>query len=301
MKKIFLFIYLVTALLITPEALKARSPSAGLTLLSPAGAKSLALGESLTGAPDDIEALRFNPASLSSLGGGQASLYYLRGNLEDLYSQVLAGSKMRWGGLGLGLHYYDAGDLYSYDTGAERKLTAQKDVAITFGQSFRFHRFSIGVAEKYLMSELVDKKTSAFAADIGVYVPVSARFSAGASFQNFGTRLKYDQRSDRLPLLLRGGFAFQILPNRPVLSWFGDVAYLFGEEEARAGSGVEARFTPLALRLGYLKGRDLDKISVGAGIHFARFSLDYGLGLIDRLDSQHLVTLSARFGAINSW
>lgn len=296
MKKSLLALLLPGLLFSARSLAEADSQASGLTLLSPAGAGAFALGEAYTAAANEIDAMRANPASLGSLQSGHASLYYNRGGLEDHYGQAMVGRKVRWGGIGLGVNYYDGGDLFSYDTGAERRLKAQRDVVLTMGQAFQIGPVWLGFAEKILRSELVERDATAFAADIGVQSDLSTRLRLGAALQNWGSALKYNQRRERLPRLARGGFSVILIPGDTRLLWLADGVYLADDNEGRGGTGLELQIGPLALRSGYLKGRNLERLSVGLGVRLARLAFDYGLGLIDELNSQHLVSLSTRFG-----
>lgn len=271
--------------------------SAGLTLLEAPGARAAALGEAYSAAPNDIAGFGYNPALLSTLKTGQASFLFQKGVFEDSYGQVMIGSPYSKGGLGLSVGYYNGGDLDILDGSTERTVSAQRDINVALGSSFKFGRVSIGITGKYISSELAETaKATAFAGDFGLSLPVSSRLQWGAAVQNLGTKLTFVEVGDNLPRVARTGIAWNFAPGKLSTSLLVDGSYLMNEREFRPAAGLEMWVGPLALRAGYKGGSDLENFSFGSGFILGPSSLDYSFGLVDKLDPRHRVSLSFQFG-----
>src|SRR5687768_15053931 len=102
---------LSSVVLLASSTLRAAQTEAGLTLLESPGARSAALSEAFSTAPNDIAAFGYNPAALSTLRSGHASFSFHRGTTDDFYGQMMIGASREGRGLGLSVGYYDGGSL----------------------------------------------------------------------------------------------------------------------------------------------------------------------------------------------
>lgn len=276
---------------------KGNGSSTGISLLDPMGARPAALGESFTAVADDITAFEYNPASLQSLTQGQASFLYNKGLSDDVFAHASIGGPSKWGGLGLSVGIYNAGDIDLFDGTTSRKVTAKSDVLATLGVARNVGRVSIGVAAKYFSSELIEQaKATAVAGDVGVQMQMNPQFRAGAALQNFGSQLKFVSESNNLPRIARIGMTGQLATGRIPLNGFFDVPYHFNEAQLRPGVGLECPVGPLAFRVGYKIKNDQQQVSFGTGFVLKNMSLDYSYGMVSDLNASHKFSLSMKFG-----
>ncbi len=282
---------LVIPVIFTLPLQAASRTSTGITLLESPGARPAALGEAFSSVQNDISALGYNPASLSSLKTGHASFMYQRGLADDAFGDFRIGVPSGWG---LSVGYYNGGDTEFSDGTTNRTVAVQKDLAASLGYARSLGNLSLGVAGKYLSSELAETaQASAYALDIGLQMPVGSRLHFGAAVQNIGSKIQYISDTEEMPLTARVGFSMDVMKATSLLL---DGIYSKTTAELNPALGIESRIGPMALRAGYKTGSDLENLSVGAGFLISRFSFDYSFGLVQDLDSQHRISLSMRFG-----
>ncbi len=279
-----------------PSEASNNSISGGAILLKPVDARAFALKETIGADRNQISAFAINPAALLSLQSGQVSLMHERGLTDDSFNQILVGSPFSLGAWGMGISYYNGGDFVFSDGSTVRQVNAQTDYVVALGYSFSLRSVDLGITGKYLYSELIEKEhAQAPAFDFGTAKSINMNLRAYGSVQNIGPKLKYDQHGDPLPTSLRTGLAW-FLPVNPPTSLFFDLPYYLYEKKLTAAVGAELWMGPLALRGGYKSGIDLGGFSIGAGFKLGQFDLNYGFGFINDLDSQHVVSISGKFG-----
>ncbi len=276
--------------------------TAGLTLLESPSARAFSLGESLVAGSNDIAALGYNPASLSSMKTGQASFLYQKGLVDDSYGHFMIGAPSRHGGIGLSVGYYNGGTFDMTNTGgATHSVTAQRDLALALSSARQFGPVSLGVSGKYLSSEIAEAaRATAFAADFGLSVAASSVLRLGASLQNVGTALKYADHGDELPRMARLGGALSFRPGGFSTSILFDGTYRMVEKEFEPAAGLEVGFGVLALRVGY-RGGSQKALTAGTGFMAGRASFDYAFGVTSGdLSASHRISYSLRFGGPSS-
>lgn len=295
--KVLIFFALSLMVLFQRPLIAGAGRSSGSTLLMPAGAAPTALGEAYSAATDDICAMRYNPASLSSLKNGHVSFLYQKALADDSMGQLMVGTPYKKNhAFGFSIGTYDGGELTLRDGNRREIITAKKDLVINFGYGRQLKKTSVGITGKYLSSELVGYKASAVAFDLGLQQALRSRFRLGLSLQNFGTGLKYADQEEKLPRMITPGFSYQLKHGRYESQLSLDIPYLLNEKKNDVAMGVETRLGLLAVRMGYRSGRELQKFSMGAGVLMGRMTFDYAVGLVDKLDARHLASLSLRFG-----
>jgi hypothetical protein len=131
--------------------------SAGLSLMRSVSPRASALGETMGTVEDDVAAMIFNPATLSTLGSTQASFLYDRGIADDGYGRFMIGGPRAGGGLGMSISYYDGGTLDAFDGVRQRSVTAQRDFSLSAAMARRVGRISLGGAIRYFSSNVADE------------------------------------------------------------------------------------------------------------------------------------------------
>ncbi|OVE77149.1 hypothetical protein BVX98_03410 [bacterium F11] len=269
----------------------------GLTLLEPSGARPAALGEAFSAASNDITAFSYNPASLRSLRSHQISMLFHRGFEDEFYSQVAAGYQTKKVNFGISLGYFDGGDFLLSDGIKAETVSIQRDIVGSLGVALGRETFSIGAAAKFLNSNLIQKETaSAMMVDLGIFGRLSSRLNFGAAIQNLGTPLKYVNREEDLPTLMRAGLSFDLMKKITNTTLFVDAPYHLNEKEILPAVGLESTFHALALRVGTKKKSDGQELTVGMGIHMTPATIDYSFAMLGDFDMRHRVSLMFKFG-----
>lgn len=293
-------IILFTLLLVMEASLlaaKGVATSGGSVLMQAPSARAASMGEAFSAVTNDVVGLTYNPASIQTLEQSQASFQYYRGVHEDSYGQFIFGAPTRLGKLALNIGYYNAGKFDLFDGVESRTVTIKSDTLISLGYANRVGALSIGLAGKYLRSELGEKyAANAYAADLGLQWSASERFSIGLAAQNFGTQLTFSETGDDLPRLIRTGFSWVAFPHRYKTTLAVEGVHLLNERETRPALGLETLVGPIALRTGYRAGANTSEFSIGTGFSYRQSALDYSFGMIGQAESRHRVSYSFRFG-----
>jgi len=299
-KQVFIlsaFLLLLTSTLLA----KGVGVSGGSTLLEAPSARAAALGEAFSAFSNDISAFAYNPASLNSLHSGHASILYQQGFEDESFGQLLLGSPVPKGSLGLSVGIFNGGEIELFDGVSKRTVTAQRDMILSLGFARNVGRASIGLTGKYISSELGEiAKANAFAGDIGLQIPLLKRLRIGAALQNIGTQLKFATEGDELPRIARLGMEVSLFSGERSTSLLMDAPYFMNEAEIRPALGIETHFGPLSFRAGYKTQNELEGFSFGTGFLISQASMDYAFGFSDEVASQHRISLSMRFNGFDT-
>lgn len=283
------------------------------TLKRPIGARAIAMAESFAAPDGGLDSVGFNPAGLSRMKRPALQTSYSHGAVDDRFSFGGYAHPLPWGVVSAGFLYYDAGTIaLNLSDGTRDNRKAQQDMAALAGLSLPLPAgFSAGGLAKVYRLELAEEARAAgYALDAGLiwHAPVKG-VNLGASLQNLGPDVKFEQEGDPLPLTSRLGAAYLLELGRhgPLDSPYtftkflatADAIQVRGEKIA-AGLGFEmymplAAHSHAALRAGYLFNRDLDAFSLGLGFKDKRFIMDYALGVRRALNKTHHVTLGVQF------
>ena len=170
------------------------------------GSASGGMGEAYVAVANDMSAIYWNPAGLSSLQG-IGFQFMIQPWVVDINTIFVAGAVTvpRIGTFGLGLTQAGYGEMdvttLEYQDGTGEKFTAN-DMVFSFSYSRRIVSwFAFGANIKMIQSNIWHASAKAFALDLGVLVNTHF-FSVtkekadgmviGMSISNYGTRMKYD-------------------------------------------------------------------------------------------------------------
>src|SRR5204863_9192774 len=78
-----------------------------------------------------------------------------------------------------------------------------------YGQTLG-EKLSLGVTGKWINAKIDDVSANAYAADFGSMYKMSPRLTLAATLLNVGTKLKFLNEGDNLPMAFRAGAAFQL-------------------------------------------------------------------------------------------
>lgn len=280
------------------------------------GAKNIAMGE--TGATsDDVNSVYWNPAGLTATGSKQLSLMHAIWFENISYEYLAYSHPTDIGTFGLALNYLSMKAIEKYDENDNFLTETYKpsDMAATISYSRKLSlrgeadAISVGLNVKYISSKLEDEKATAFAADVGgVYDKIkikNEKLKIGLVVQNIGTKMKFIDEADPLPLNIKLGCSYPLISQSPnfLISALdinkpidNDVRVNFGTEYSRKfGENIIC-----AARVGYktnTKGYEaIDGISAGFGFGFKEYSLDYAFTPYGDLGDTHRVSVIAKFG-----
>ncbi len=303
-------------------------------LQTPVGARAVGLGGAFTAVADDVSALYYNPAGLSTLMSREVSFMYLDAFEDEDVEYVAGATPLPWSGLvGSGYSTLAASLLFSQNGIIEvnrtnsdgsffdkRTLSAGGDLVATLGYSERvlehdirlkrgqpiLIEHSLGFSGKYIRSTLAETySASAVAADVGYLVRSrDTGLSFGVSALNLGTKMKFVATGDPLPVTVRSGVAYRTvlpdslrLPADHTLSLSADSVYLLYEKQWHVNTGFE--YTVLrsyALRLGYQIHRDQGGLTFGFGAAWRGWRIDYAWAMADAFSDAHRFSFTWRFG-----
>jgi len=156
-------------------------------------------------------------------------------------------------------------------------------------------RLSLGAGFKILHDQIVDQTGSGFAFDAGCnYSPVS-KVIFGLAARNLGPSMKYDNTGYPLPLELRLGSVFgpfyanNIFLDLSAISKTGLLVHVGDEIWIK---------NILALRAGFKLAKQTNKLTLGCGLKFNGFHIDYTFAGYSVLGATHRFWLSKEFGEL---
>jgi hypothetical protein len=281
---------------------------------SPRGA---AMAGNLFAVKNDLHAVYYNPAALSGSSQHQWTINYVDHLLDFQggflgYSQPLS----RVGTVHANLIYFNYGDFQETDEfGIQTGRTfGASEFAFSVGMSNTLGEgFDYGLTMRYIFSSLDTYNASAIALDAGLIYTAGFMkdLTFGVSLLNLGATLdNYTEVKEKLPVTLNIGFAKR-LAHLPLLltGSLVDVAASgdsFAERMKRFSIGGEFDLSSMIqFRLGYQNevnravkplGRTvLGGVSLGLGIHWRQFRLDYAFSNYGDLGNQNRIGITGTF------
>lgn len=275
------------------------------------GAKASALGDTaatVTGA----ESMFYNPAGLNTVAGTEFVLSQVNWVMDVNYTNLAVARNAGGRVFGFAVNYLSVPSIDKYDKYGNdlSQSYSVSDVAAAFGYGRRTSpRKAWGVDVKYISSRLESASARAFAADAGLqYDAVPGKLEMGFALQNFGTKLKYLNAGDPLPLNARVGGRYFIRPrgsggdrNDQKVSVLADLNSMRGAGFfANLGLELQVNYvegTLCALRAGYKtqSGGSLGGISFGFGVRASKYTVDYAYTSMGDLGQAHRLSLTLRF------
>jgi hypothetical protein len=260
------------------------------------GARAGALGEAYVALANDATAPMWNPAGLTQVDGRDV-LFTHNQWFQDARSEFV-GTALHFDdhGFGFGLLVNTVGNIEKRtNTGTLIGTFSAHDVALTGAYARRFGEFlSLGFSLKMLYEKMYMYSSSGFAFDLGMRIsPGLSNVSLGAVIQNIGKMGAMRNEETPLPLMVRAGMAYRVSA-KPLT---GDILVTADVSKASdyrttVHSGLEYQLDRrFALRGGYLFGHEERGASVGVGLGFKVYRLDYAFVPFDYdLGETHRVT-----------
>jgi hypothetical protein len=162
---------------------------------------------------------------------------------------------------------------------------------------------SVGMNGKFIQSTIVDS-AQAFAVDFGLLTPPLLGEHMRLSFTavNLGSKIKFDQASEDLPMAFRFGSAFKLSghwsasadlafpnDNKPYLAFGTELGLPLGDTVSMVG------------RMGYNSRSEVNNsekmsgVALGFGLGFSKLSFDYGFLPFGSSGFVHRVSITRKF------
>ena len=266
------------------------------------GARPAAMGGAYCAAGDDVWSVFYNPAGAALAQRQEIALAHnewLEGMRNE--SAVYEGPSGPDATLFAGLNALFSGAMDKLDvSGAETGSFSSQEGALSLGAATALGSgYYGGAALKGLYQRTTVGSAYAWAGDAGL-LKVEGDWRFGLSAANFGTRLKLGSTAFPLPLVLRGGIAWNYM-QRLTITADGVKA---GESAAAPAVGAEGQIPTgpdgaFYVRAGYTGGRSRftgSGVTAGLGLRNGDLSVDYAYAPYGELGDAHRITIAVRFG-----
>jgi len=264
-------------------------------------ARSTGMGESYVSVANEANAVFWNPAGLSNIKSYDFSASYVDYFMDVSHMAIAAAYNYEGiGTFALQAIMTDIGDISvtRVDQLGRDPITGVYNPGLTgetvspssqlFGLSFArsvTDKFSFGLSVKYAHEDLVEKQTGSIMFDGGILYDTgykSLRF--GISLRHFGPEIKFIDKSYPLPQTLTLGISgYLFAPENYLIAGIEDQSLLFSYDLSQPRDysqqhqvGMEYSFNDmLFLRGGYKINYDEEDISLGAGVAYKNYKIDY--------------------------
>lgn len=279
-------IFLILFLVFAGASWGAALTSGADFLLMTTGARPDGMGQAFSAVADDINTLSFNPAGLGNIrlpeiGYGHASFFADTG-----YDFLGAALPLGPDGV-LGLGYLSMGSAaFNSTSNPSAPLVSVQDSAMIAAWGKSFYDLHLGAAVKWINENVAGLQGSGIAFDLGARYRITPRLTVAGSVLNLGPGIQF-ATGEPLPLVADMGLAWTALdePNHQ-LTLAADSATQAVDSAQRFSVGAEYwQQNTFALRAGYLANSQEEGFSVGAGIRYSFFQIDYAFEPYNNLGS----------------
>lgn len=272
-----------------------------------AGAGPAAMGATI-GARGDVWSLTENPAGLADVKHTEVGFSHLRWFNDQNASFV--GAAFGSGGA-LGLAYIDEGSIgVENGNGLTDEQVRSSFVGISGGWAFHLPiapDVTLGVAGQAVQRNLAAiKRATWVSGTVGMqWEAMPGVLTLGAQLDNVGSSIPLDQDggSEPQPTSIGGGLALHIPPGlipQSSITLAADVRKTrFEKVSAKIGGEIWFANT-LAARAAYLGGEEEGKFTVGTGIKYGQFNMDYSFRDLSVLGTTHRLSVSIGLGSCGS-
>ncbi len=276
----------------------------------PVGVRGAGMGGMFTAVADDVSTMFWNTAGLAQLNHPEISalqLFYF----ADIDYEYLGAALPLQPGSTLGLSgAFDFVPSFNSTNNPSAIPGSANDlaVAVGFGQTFG-DNFALGIGGKFISSNLVTYSAFGGGMDAGLLLYTKSKdWTLGLSVQNLGQLSNFSDYSaqESLPLIYRAGLAYRFQPQNPFHFLVGVDLEKPIDNDAIVDTGGELVWGnpsfALSARGGYSFNPSEEDLggatgaSVGAGIQFSGFELDYALVPFGVLGDTQRFSLTYRFG-----
>jgi hypothetical protein len=281
------------------------SAAAGAQFLSlGTGARAAALGEAYCAVAADVSAITWNPAGLTRLTSPQLLATHAFAVENTYYGFLGYALPLSDSALGIGLNYLSMLPLERLDASGESEGTFQPaDLALNLAYARAWPGLALGVNVKVISEDLDGVVATAYALDVGGLVPLAGdTLRLGWALQNLGTPVKFVQQADPLPVTVRAGLAWWLMPGLLAAAeiaapWDHAPAWHLGGEYQTALSSELALSVRAGFKTANAAGTGAGSgLAFGLGAAYSGLTVDYAWVPFGALGSIQRLALTAAFG-----
>lgn len=273
-------------------------------------ARAMAMAEAFTAVSDDISAVYYNPAGLTSLMGREVMFTYIDMPAGIQYGFAGLGFPLEsiGGVVGIGVYALTSGDMIerTHEQGPGEgtgRTFAWNDFALSLGYGrYLTDRFSIGFTLKYIGQFVHDYSASGWSADIGTSYDTGYRgFKLAMAITNFGPDMKFIAKSVPLPINFRFGSSINVVEMADHVVTFAAEGSHPSDNLEKYNTGMEYTFKGMfSLRGGSRFNYDSDGFTAGAGMRLpfgedGEIRFDYAFQEFGILTEVHRFTMAFAF------
>lgn len=263
------------------------------------GARASGMGTAFAAVRWSLDSVQYNPAALSTLARPTLTSTYLNGFGGTNHSFIAYGQPLgRFGTLAPSLVYFDAGAIdLNLSDGTTGRVSAETDLAWALSYAVRtVFGIHVGATYRFIrinLAETVSATTTQ--GDFGALWETPLKgLSVGGAYQYVGPDITFEEVGDPPPRTFRYGLAYHFPDIDPTvidpsvdLEEF-DMTLALDQvhtlhERLSPRFGVEVGLKPsyisrVALRTGWVVGRDAESFTFGLGFSSGKLRLDYAFG-----------------------
>lgn len=239
-------------------------------------ARAMGMAEAFTALADDVSAIYYNPAGLTSLYGFELMATLVSMPADISYGFVAIGLPLEsiGGVLGIGISALTSGDIIerTYERGTFEgtgRTFAWNDLAasISYGR-YLTDRFSVGFTLKYIGEFAHDYTASGWSADVGTNYDTGFKgFRIGMVITNFGPDMKFIDNGYPLPINFRFGATINLVESYDHFVTFAAEGSHPSDNLEKYNTGIEYTFKEkFVLRGGGRFNYDEDGLTFGGGL-----------------------------------
>ena len=252
--------------------------------------RAVSMAGAFSALADDSGAVFVNPAGLVQFDGQEAALdfsTYLQDAKMGNISYAGTAAENRFG---FGATFLTVGGIERRGTSDAIGVVPElgtfnaQDMAVTLAYAKKnvlpasLPRLDAGVSLKFIRSTIYTKSAFAVAADAGAIYRATDKMNLSLALQNLGTKMKFEDDADPLPVCLRAGILYKAVENLNVAA---EISEYLQDEKFYPAVGAEYWLRKaFALRAGYKFGYDTANhgsvvgLSVGFGVKAAGLGVD---------------------------
>jgi hypothetical protein len=247
------------------------------------------------------QTLWYNPAGLATMEKAEISVGYVSWFADTHAICAHGGSRAKRGNWGLGLIYFDRGEVSDLDmgTGLYTDTFKDSDISIVGGYGISFPGvdwLSLGGVVGWTQLELLGETASftSFSAGLGISV-YEGSANVGAIISGLGNDVGFSSGQSSAEQARMVNLGLQLRPPKKlfsILDLAGNAELNWQRDEDRVlGLGVEIGYSGIIFgRIGYLS-KDETGLKYGLGVQTDRFAIDFAFSSSDNLGSTQHVAL----------
>ncbi len=266
------------------------------------GVRQAGMGGAYCAVRGDMNSVYSNPAGLESLKEIEISAMHSVWFEEIFYNNFSVGMPTDIGVMALSVNYLGMSEIAKYNIYRQKLDEGYRphDILGYLSYANRIDENIFGINIFMLQSVIEDESASSFGIDLGYISKINEQIDAGISVQNIGTKMKFMNEADPLPLNIKTGMSYRPIDSltvaadlnfsrssEPDLNIGGEYKYGIDDLDFKARAG----YNTMPVR----SNGGLSGISLGGGIRYSSLFFDYAWAPYGDLGGTHRFSFSYRF------